>query len=112
MAARSGDEERLRGVVFTDAKEQQRGVGMRTATQSKDEDGGVEQQRREDDNSNWPGADIVPPWRPSRSPSRRGRDLSAKAIGTEVTNVSTKRIGADFWNLAMSLMGALPGAEI
>lgn len=49
MAARSGDEERLRGVVFTDAKEQQRGVGMRTATQSKDEDGGVEQQRREDE---------------------------------------------------------------
>lgn len=49
MAARSGDEERLRGVVSTDAKEQQRGVGMRTATRSRDEDGGVEQQRREDE---------------------------------------------------------------
>lgn len=47
MAARSGDEERLRGVVSTGAKEQQRGVGMRTATRSRDEDGGVEQQRRE-----------------------------------------------------------------
>uniref|UniRef100_A0A0D3GIC2 Uncharacterized protein n=1 Tax=Oryza barthii TaxID=65489 RepID=A0A0D3GIC2_9ORYZ len=85
---------------------------MRTVTRSRDEDGGVEQQRREDDSSNWPDADIVPPWRLSRSPSRHGRDLSAKAIGAEVANVSAKHIGADFWNLAMSLMGALPQRQV
>uniref|UniRef100_A0A0E0ABH3 Uncharacterized protein n=1 Tax=Oryza glumipatula TaxID=40148 RepID=A0A0E0ABH3_9ORYZ len=114
MAAWSGDEERLRGVVSTDAKDQQRGAGMRTATRSRDEDG------------NAVGSvpmllalslyTAAPTGLALTSCHRGGRaDPPAdgpQRQGAEVANVSAKRVGADFWNLAMSLMGALPQRQI
>jgi hypothetical protein len=44
--------------------------------------------------ANEPDADLVPAWRPRRSPSRRGRDLNAEAVGAEVSNLSAA-VGAE-----------------
>ena len=61
--------------------------------------------------ANGPGVDIVPPWRPSQSLSRRGRHVSANRFGAEMANLSAKAVGAKFGYLEPT-WGASAPAEM
>nr|ABA96889.1 hypothetical protein LOC_Os12g13220 [Oryza sativa Japonica Group] len=61
--------------------------------------------------ANGAGADLVPPWRPSASPCRHGRNVSANHAGASVYGLDgvdvyglTVWMDYDFWFLCMDLM--------
>nr|BAD26428.1 hypothetical protein [Oryza sativa Japonica Group]BAD26437.1 hypothetical protein [Oryza sativa Japonica Group] len=53
-------------------------------------------------------ADLVPPWRPSRSPSRRCRDISANRFGAELANHSANAVGANLGYLEYAWASSSP----